>query len=340
MRAVVIEKRGGPEVLTVEERPAPLPGPGQVLVQTAAAGVNFMDIYQREGQGGYRPELPFVPGTEGAGTIIALGEGEDGEADSAHAGGDLAVGDVVAWAGVLGSYAERVVLPADRVIRVPAGATPAVKRGVTPEQAAAVMLQGMTAHYLCMSTYPIRDGDVAVVHAAAGGVGLLLTQMIKRRGGTVVATTSGGEKAELARRAGADHVTGYPAFRGVVAEVTGGQGAHVVYDGVGQATFDDSLTALRRRGTMVLYGASSGQVPPLDPQRLNSGGSLFLTRPTLAHYIADRAELEWRASDLFSWIAAGELDVRIGATYPLADAARAQQDLAARRTTGKLLLIP
>jgi NADPH2:quinone reductase len=327
MRAVVIEKRGGPEVLTVADRLAPQPGPGQVLVQTAAAGVNFMDIYQREGQGGYCPELPFVPGTEGAGTIIALGEGVSGPA-----GGGLAVGDVVAWAGVLGSYAEQVVLPADRVVRVP----PAVGA----ELAAAVMLQGMTAHYLCMSTYPIRDGDVAVVHAAAGGVGLLLTQMIKRRGGAVVATTSGGEKAELARRAGADHVTGYAAFRDVVAGVTGGQGAHVVYDGVGQATFDDSLAALRRRGTMVLYGASSGQVPPLDPQRLNSGGSLFLTRPTLVHHIADRAELEWRAGDLFSWIADGELDVRIGASYPLGEAARAQEDLAARRTTGKLLLVP
>jgi NADPH2:quinone reductase len=328
VRAIVVERLGGPEVLAVAERPDPRPGPGQVVVATIAAGVNYMDIYQRQGQGGYRPDLPFTPGGEGAGTVAAVGEGVTG----------LAEGDLVAWAGVGGSYASLAVVPAERAVRVPPGTDPRI--------AAAVMLQGMTAHYLCASTYPVRAGDVAVVHAAAGGVGLLLTQMIKRRGGVVIATTSGetGEsgdsKPELARRAGADHVTGYPGFREVVAEVTGGQGAHVVFDGVGQATFDDSLAALRRRGMMVLYGAASGPVPPVDPQRLNSGGSLFLTRPTLAHYIADRAELDWRAGDLFGWIADGELDVRIGATYPLADAARAQQDLAARRTTGKLLLLP
>ncbi len=329
MRAVVVEQLGGPEVLTLAERTEPRPAPGQVVVQVAAAGVNFMDIYQREGLGGYRPEVPFVPGAEGAGTITAVG---DGTAEKAAAGTGLAEGDLVAWAGVPGSYAERVVLPADRVVRVP--------YGIDARVAAAVMLQGLTAHYLCHSTYPIRDGDVAVVHAAAGGVGLLLTQMIKRRGGIVVATTSGGGKTELAHRAGADHLADYAGFRGAVARVTGGQGAHVVYDGVGQATFDDSLAALRRRGMMVLYGAASGPVPPLDPQRLNSGGSLFLTRPTLAHYVADRAELEWRTGDLFSWIAKGELDVRIGGTYPFADARRAHEDLAARRTTGKLLLLP
>jgi NADPH2:quinone reductase len=322
MRAVVAERLGGPEVLSFGERPDPRPGAGQVLVRVTAAGVNYMDIYQREGHGGYRPEVPFVPGSEGAGTIVAVGDGVTG----------LAEGDQVAWSGVPGSYAEQVVVPADRAVPVPPG--------IDPRVAAAVMLQGMTAHYLCHSTYPVSDGDVAVVHAAAGGVGLLLTQMIKRRGGAVVATTSGGEKAELARRAGADHLAGYAEFREVVARITGGQGAHVVYDGVGQATFDDSLAALRRRGMMVLYGAASGPVPPMDPQRLNSGGSLFLTRPTLVHYIADRAELEWRAGDLFDWIAKGELDVRVGGTYPLADARRAQQDLAARRTTGKLLLIP
>jgi len=322
MRAVVVEKLGGPEVLTLGERPEPRPGPGQIVARTVAAGVNFMDIYQREGIGNYRAQVPFVPGGEGAGTVVAVGDGVPG----------LAAGDLVVWASVPGSYAEQVLLPADRVVRVPGG--------VTGEVAAAVMLQGLTAHYLCASTYPVRDGDVAVVHAAAGGVGLLLTQMIKRRGGTVVATTSGGGKAELARGAGADHVTDYTAFRDVVADVTAGAGAHVVYDGVGQATFDDSLAALRRRGMMVLYGAASGPVPPVDPQRLNSGGSLFLTRPTLVHYIAGRDELEWRAGDLFSWIADGELDVRIGGTYPLADAARAHQDLAARRTTGKLLLLP
>ena len=206
--------------------------------------------------------------------------------------------------------------------------------------AAAAILQGMTAHYLVTSTYPVREGDVTVVHAAAGGVGLLLTQMVKRRGGIVVGTTSSGEKAELALGAGADHVVGYDRFRAIVDEVTEGAGAHVVYDGVGKDTFDDSLAALRPRGMMVLYGAASGQVPPVDPQRLNSGGSLFLTRPTLAHYIADAEELRWRAGEVFDWIAKGELEVRIGGTYPLADAARAQEDLASRRTTGKLLLLP
>ena len=322
MRVIEIERLGGPEVLSAAERKAPEPGPGQIVVQVAAAGVNYMDIYQREGVGGYRSPLPFVPGGEGAGTVTAVAEGVTG----------AAAGDQVAWAGQGGSYAERVVLPADRAVPVPAG--------VSTQVAAAAILQGMTAHYLVTSTHPVRTGEVAVVHAAAGGVGLLLTQMIKRRGGVVVATTSGGQKDDLARAAGADHVTGYDGFRAVVGQVTNGAGAHVVYDGVGQATFDDSLAALRRRGMMVLYGAASGQVPPFEIQRLNSGGSLFLTRPTLGHYIADLEELRWRAGELFGWIAKGELDVRIGGTYPLADAARAQQDLAARRTTGKLLLIP
>ncbi len=327
VHAIVVEQLGGPEVLAVAERPDPRPGPGQVAVATVAAGVNYMDIYQRQGQGNYRTQTPFTPGGEGAGTVVEVGEGVT----------ELAEGDLVAWAGVGGSYASRAVVPAERAVRVPPG--------VDPRIAAAVMLQGMTAHYLCASTYPVREGDVAVVHAAAGGVGLLLTQIVKRRGGVVIATTSAGahagmSKPELARQAGADHVTGYDEFRDVVAEVTSGAGAHVVFDGVGQATFDDSLAALRRRGMMVLYGAASGPVPSLDPQRLNSGGSLFLTRPTLGDYIADRAELEWRAGELFGWIADGELDVRIGETYPLADAARAHEDLAARRTTGKLLLLP
>ena len=328
MRVIIAERLGGPEVLSVAEREAPRPGPGQVVVEVAAAGVNFADIYQREGVGGYRQELPFVPGMEGAGTVIAVADGVTA----------FAVGDRVAWtggAGGTGGYAEQVALPADRAVPVP--------EAISLQVAAAVILQGMTAHYLVTSTYPVRDGDVAVVHAAAGGVGLLLTQMVKRRGGTVIATTSGGpggEKDELARDAGADYVTGYGGFRDVADQVTGGAGAHVVYDGVGKDTFDDSLAALRPRGMMVLYGAASGQVPPLDPQRLNAGGSLFLTRPTLAHYIADPAELRWRAGEVFDQVASGELDVRIGGSYPLADAARAQQDLAARRTTGKLLLIP
>jgi NADPH2:quinone reductase len=322
MRVIVGERHGGPEVLRVAEREAPRPGPGEVVVDVAAAGVNYMDIYQREGIGNYRAEPPFVPGGEGAGTVTAVGEGVT----------TLAVGDRVAWAGPGGSYAEQVALPASRVVPVP--------DGLTLQVAAAAILQGMTAHYLSASTYPVREGDVAVVHAAAGGVGLLLTQMVKRRGGIVVATTSTGDKAELARGAGADHVTGYDRFRDVVDEVTGGAGAHVVYDGVGKDTFDDSLAALRPRGMMVLYGAASGPVPPLDPQRLNAGGSLFLTRPTLVHYAAGTEELRWRAGEVFDWIAKGELDVRIGGTYPLADAARAQDDLAGRRTTGKLLLLP
>ena len=324
MRVIEIGSLGGPEVLRLAERPDPQPGPGQVVAEVAAAGVNYMDIYQREGVGGYRAELPVVTGGEGAGTVIAVGEGVTG----------LAVGDRVAW-WAPGSYAEQVVLPADRVVRVP--------DGISTEVAVAAIVQGMTAHYLVTSTYPVRPGDVTVVHAAAGGVGLLLTQMVKRRGGIAVATCSGGadgEKHSLAREAGADYVTGYDRFRAVVGEVTGGVGAHVVYDGVGQATFDDSLAALRPRGLLVVYGAASGQVPPFDVQRLNSGGSLFVTRPTLAHYIADPDELRWRAGEVFDGIANGELDVRIGGRYPLADAARAQQDLAARRTTGKLLLIP
>jgi NADPH:quinone reductase len=322
MRVVVGERLGGPDVLKVTEREAPRPEPGEVVVEVAAAGVNYMDIYQREGVGNYRPELPFVPGAEGAGTVAAVGEGVRG----------LAIGDRVAWAGQGSSYAEQVSLPARRVVPVP--------DGVSLQVAAAAILQGMTAHYLCASTYSVREGDFAVVHAAAGGVGLLLTQMVKRRGGIVVATTSGGEKAVLALRAGADHVTHYDGLGAMIDEVTGGAGAHVAYDGVGRDTFDDSLAALRPRGMMVLYGAASGQVPPVDPQRLNSGGSLFLTRPTLAHYIADVEELRWRAGEVFDWIAKGELDVRIGGTYPLADAARAQEDLAGRRTTGKLLLLP
>jgi NADPH:quinone reductase len=284
--------------------------------------VNFMDIYQREGIGNYRREPPFALGAEGAGTVTALGEGVTG----------LSVGDRVAWTLAAGSYAEQVVLPASRAVPVPAG--------ISLQVAAAVILQGLTAHYLVTSTYPVRDGDVAVVHAAAGGVGLLLTQLAKRRGGTVVATTSGGAKEGLARAAGADYVVGYGNFRAAVAQATDGMGAHVVYDGVGKDTFDDSLAALRPRGMMVLYGAASGQVPPFELQRLNSGGSLFATRPTLAHYVATVGELRWRAGEVFDLVAGGELDVRIGGSYALADAARAQEDLAARRTTGKLLLIP
>jgi NADPH:quinone reductase len=321
MRTIVVTRHGGPEVLRLEDAEAPTPGPGELVVAVAAAGVNFRDIYEREGQG-YVTEPPFRLGQEGAGTVTAVGPGVE----------SFAEGDRVAWATADGSYAQQVVVSATAAVPVPAGVDLSV--------AAALMLQGMTAHYLACSTYPVQAGDVVVVHAAAGGVGLLLTQLVKQRGGVVVATTSGADKADLARGAGADSVAGYDDFPVVVAEVTGGRGAAVVYDGVGQATFDASLTALRRRGMMVLYGAASGPVPPLDPQRLNSAGSLYLTRPMLGHYLADRAELEWRAGELLGWVGDGTLDVRIGATYPLADAARAHKDLAARKSTGKLLLLP
>ncbi|HTU76270.1 MAG TPA: quinone oxidoreductase [Trebonia sp.] len=330
MHAIVVSELGGPAVLRPADRPEPVAGPGQVIARVAAAGVNFRDIYERTGVGAYSAPTPYVPGAEGAGTVVAVGPGVTG----------LAPGSAIAWWNAPGSYAELVAVRAADAVPVPDGAD--------PKTAAAVILQGLTAHYLCHSTFPVTSGTVAVVHAAAGGVGLLLTQMIKHLGGIVVATTSGaagpdgagGLKAELARKAGADHVTSYAEFVATVREVTGGRGADVVYDGVGAATFEDSLLALRPRGLMALYGAASGPVPPLDPQRLNSGGSLFLTRPTLGHYVADREELRGRADDLFSWIARGQLDVRIGGEYPLADAARAQEDLAARRTTGKLLLIP
>ena len=322
MRAVVVKQHGGPEVLQVGERPAAAAGPGQLVVEVAAAGVNFMDIYQRENRAPYAVDVPYVPGAEGAGTVAAVGRDVTG----------FARGDRVAWTGVPSSYAEQVIVPADRAVAVP--------EGVASQVAAGVMLQGMTAHYLCSSTYPVAEGDHVLVHAAAGGVGLLLTQLVKLRGGIVIATTSTPEKAALARQAGADHVVGYENFAAAVREITGGAGAAAVYDGVGAATFDESLTALRPRGSMVLYGAASGPVPPFELQRLATGGSLFITRPTLIHYITSRDELLRRSGDLFGWIGRGKLAVRIGATYPLDDASRAHADLAARRTTGKLLLLP
>jgi len=322
MRAVVVEHHGGPEVLHISDRKEPQPGAGQLLVDVAAAGVNFMDIYQRRGAGAYAGALPYVPGAEGAGTVAAVGPGVS----------QFTEGDRVAWTGVPGSYAEKVVIPADRAVPVP--------DDVDPQFAAAVMVQGLTAHYLSNSTYPVAEGDPVIAHAAAGGVGLLLTQMVTMRGGIVIATTSTADKAELARNAGADHVAGYENFASVVREVTGGAGAAVVYDGVGRTTFDNSLSSLRPRGYLVLYGAASGPVPPLDLQRLAAGGSLFVTRPMLANYIATRDELLRRADDVFTWIQQGKLEVRIGGTYPLDEAARAHDDLASRRTTGKLLLLP
>jgi NADPH:quinone reductase len=323
MRAVVVTEHGGPEVLTVVDRDAPVPGPGEVLVDVAAAGVNFIDIYQRSGV--YPMQLPYVVGSEGAGTVTAVGEDVD----------DVAVGDRVAWAMVGGAgAADQVVLPADQAVPVP--------EAVSTEQAAAVMLQGMTAHYLVESTFPARAGQVALVHAAAGGVGLLLCQLLAAKGVRVIGTTSTAEKAELARGAGAADVVLYR-DQDVVAEVrrlTDGEGVHVVYDGVGKDTFDAGLDVLRPRGTMVLFGGASGQVPPFDPQVLNAKGSLYLTRPSLGAYVADRDELLWRAGDVLGAVATGDLDVRIGGTYPLAQLSRAHEDLAAGRTTGKLLVLP
>jgi NADPH2:quinone reductase len=323
MRAVIGSQHGGPEVLQIGEVAPPEPGPGQLLVDVAAAGVNYMDIYQREGRPPYASAtLPYVPGAEGAGTVAAVGPGVS----------DFAVADRVAWTQVPASYAEQVAVPAALAVPVPEGMDLSV--------AAAVMLQGMTAHYLCHSTYPVAQGDPVVVHAAAGGVGLLLTQMIAMRGGVSIATTSTTDKAALAQQAGADYVTGYEDFAGVARRVTDGAGVAAVYDGIGQATFEASLSAVRARGYMVLYGAASGPVPPFDLQRLNPAGSLFVTRPTLGHYLASREELLWRAGDLFRWITEGRLSVRVGGRYPLEQAAQAQADLASRGTTGKLLLLP
>jgi NADPH2:quinone reductase len=320
MRAFVVTAIGGSEVLELQDVPEPTAEPGTLLVAVEAAGVNFRDVYERNGT--YPTSPPFVAGAEGAGRVLEMGEDVAG----------FEVGDRVVWSAGQGSYAERLLLPAAAAVPVP--------ESVPSEVAAAVFLQGLTAHYLATSTYPVAAGDVAVVHAAAGGVGLLLTQIVKLLGGRVIATTSSDEKAELARGAGADYVIGYDGFAELVRSLTEGTGAAVVFDGVGQATFDDGLAALRPRGTMVLYGAASGPVAPVDPIRLQNRGSLYLTRPSLQHYIADRAELEMRAAAVFGWVESGRLDVRIGGRYPLEDARRAQDDLVARRTTGKLLLLP
>ncbi|MBG0832743.1 quinone oxidoreductase [Planomonospora sp. ID67723] len=319
MRATVVSATGGPEVLTYSDCPEPELNPGDVLVDVIASGVNFIDVYHRMGR--YPLSLPFVPGNEGAGTVAAVGEDVEG----------VSVGDVVAWANVMGSYAERAVVPVSHLLLVP--------EGVEPELAAAVTLQGLTAHYLTHSVHEVKPGDDVLVHAAAGGMGLLLTQIAKLRGARVIGTVSTEEKEELARQAGADEVLRYRGFADAVRDLTG-SGVHVVYDGVGAATFDESLAALRPRGMMALYGQASGPVPPVDPQLLAREGSLFLTRPSLGSYIATKDELAWRASDIFGWLASGRLRVHISRRYPLAEAARAHEDLEARRTTGKVLLIP
>ncbi|MGH3908162.1 MAG: quinone oxidoreductase family protein [Pseudonocardiaceae bacterium] len=323
MRAILITETGGPEVLRLAELPDPKPGPGQVLVEVAAAGVNFIDTYHRSGL--YPMPLPFIPGAEGAGTVIGAGPGVDG----------LAVGERVAWATNPGSYAELALVAAEKAVPVP--------EGVDLDTAASSLLQGMTAHYLTVSVHPVQSGETVLVHAAAGGMGLLLTQMITARGGRVIGTVSTPEKDRLARAAGAAEVIRYTELDDVAGEVrrlTGGAGVATVYDGVGASTFDASLAALRPRGMLALYGASSGPVPPLDPQRLNSAGSVFLTRPSLAHYTATREEFTWRAGEVFDAIQDGSLQITIGGRYPLADARRAHTDLQCRRTTGKQLLLP
>ncbi|GLW65453.1 quinone oxidoreductase [Actinomadura rubrobrunea] len=320
MRAIVVNRNGGPEVLEFTEREDPAPGPGEVLIDLAASGVNYIDVYFRTGS--YPQPTPYVPGVEGAGTVAAVGEGVTG----------VAPGDRVAWQGVQGSYAQRAAVPADKVVPVP--------DDVSLEDAAASLLQGMTAHYLTHSTYAVQPGDTVLVHAAAGGMGLLLTQIAKLRGARVIGTVSTPEKERLAREAGADEVVGYDDFASEVRRLTGGEGVAVVYDGVGAATFDGSLDSLRPRGTLALYGAASGKVPPFDPQRLNAAGSVFLTRPNLAHHTLTRDELLERSSAVFTWVAKGEVRLHIGHRYDLADARRAHEDLEGRRTTGKLLLLP
>ena len=322
MKAIRVEKTGGPEVLVLVDVPEPRPEAGQALVRVEAAGLNYIDTYQRTGL--YPLPLPFVPGLEGAGLVVAVGSEVLG----------LREGDRVAWASRLGSYAELNAIPAELLVKVP--------ETVELETAAAVMLQGMTAHYLVDGAFALRPGDTCLVHAAAGGVGLLLIQMAKQKGAQVIGTCSTEEKAVLARGAGADLVVLYTQqdFEAEARRVTDGRGVDVVYDSVGQATFEKSLSSLRARGTMVLFGQSSGPVAPFNPAVLAQQGSLFLTRPILFHYIADRASLERRAGDVLSAVAAGRLDVRIGATFPLAQAQAAHRALEGRKTTGKVLLLP
>jgi NADPH2:quinone reductase len=322
MKAIRVAAPGGPEALRYEEMALPSPGPGEVLVKITAAGVNYIDVYQRTGL--YKVAPPFIPGQEAAGVVAAVGPGV----------GDVKVGDPVAYAGVLGAYAEYAVAPADRVVTLP--------DGVSAKQAAAAMLQGMTAHYLASTTYPLKAGDGCLVHAAAGGVGLLLCQIAKARGARVIATVSTPEKAALAREAGADEVIRYTEqdFEAEVKRLTQGAGLQVIYDSVGNTTFAKGLNCLARRGLMVLYGQSSGPVPPCDPQLLSQKGSLFLTRPTLAHYIGTRAELLARAGEVLGWVKSGRLKLRIAHEFPLAQAAEAHRALEGRKTTGKVLLIP
>lgn len=322
MNAVRVHQPGGPEVLRVEEHPTPAPGPAEALVRIEAAGVNFVDIYQREGL--YKMPLPYTAGSEAAGVVESVGREV----------ADVKPGDRVAYTGALGSCATHAVVPAARLVKIPAG--------VDTKTAAAAMLQGITAHYLTHSTYPLGPGDTALVHAAAGGVGLLLTQMAKMRGAKIIGTVSTEAKAALARGAGADEVILYEQqdFEAETRRITGGRGVQVVYDSVGKTTFDKSMNCLAPRGYLVAFGQSSGSVPPVDIQTLNQKGSLFLTRPTMRDYILTREEYVKRAGDVLGWIAAGRLKVRIDRTFPLAQTAEAHKALASRGTAGKVLLIP
>ncbi|GAA1082346.1 quinone oxidoreductase family protein [Nocardiopsis metallicus] len=321
MRAIVIKEYGGPEVLRLAETEAPVPGPGEVLVDVGARGVNFIDVYQRSGA--YQVPLPYIPGMEAAGVVAALGEGVR----------DFEVGQRVAWAMASGGYADQAVVSASLLLPVP--------DAVSTEQAAALLLQGMTAHYLTHSVHPVAEGETVLVHAAAGGTGLLITQLAKARGARVIGTVSTEAKERTAREAGADEIIRYTEapVAPTVRELTGGKGVAAVYDGVGRATFDASLESLRPRGVLALFGQSSGAVEPVDPQRLNTAGSVYLTRPSLAHFVAEREELLDRAGDLFGLVEQGRLDVRIGGRYELGEAGQAQADLASRETTGKLLLV-
>jgi NADPH2:quinone reductase len=322
MKAIQVKQVGAPEVMELVDLPVPEPKANEAVVKLAASGVNFIDVYLREGR--YKAPLPFVLGQEGAGTVTAVG------ADVKS----VKLGERVAWTSVLGSYAEYAAIPADRLVPVPAG--------VSDQQAAAAMLQGMTAHYLCHDSFPLKSGDACLVHAAAGGVGLLLTQMAHNIGARVIATVSTDEKAKLAREAGADEVILYTQqdFEVETKRLMNGKGLDVIFDSVGKTTFEKGLNLLRPRGMMVLFGGSSGAVPPFDPIILTQKGSLFLTRPSLGNYIATREELMARSSAVFGMIAAGKLKLRIEHTYPLSEVQRAHRDLEGRKTTGKLLLIP
>lgn len=322
MQAIQVSQVGGPEVLTPVELPVPSPKPDEALVEIKAAGVNFIDVYIREGR--YPASLPFVSGQEAAGVVTEVGS----EVTT------LQRGDRVAYTSVLGSYAEYAAVPASRLVKIP--------EELDFEQAAAAMLQGMTAHYLVNSSYPLKQGETALIHAAAGGVGLLLVQMAKNIGARVIATAGTHEKAQLAREAGADECIVYTEadFESETRRLTDGNGVQVVYDGVGKATFDKDLNVLRPRGYLVLFGGASGAVPPFDLIKLSQKGSLFITRPTLAHYTATREELEWRANDVLQSIARGDLKLRIHKVYALAEAEQAHRDLEGRKTTGKLLLKP